>query len=79
MTTDNRLDYLISRVDEACDRLSRLEQQVTDHREQHAQKSVFGRWLLPVVISLLTLTASASTFAIGYHNSGRVTSADHIR
>ena len=79
MTTDNRLDYLISRVDEACDRLARVEQAFADHREQHVAVSGFRRWLLPIIISLLTLTASASTFVIGYHNSGKATSAEHTR
>ena len=79
MTTDNRLDYIIGRVDEACDRLARLEQQVSDHVGEHDRQSVFRRWLLPVVVSLLTLTVSACTFALGYYKSPQTHYADHTK
>ncbi len=58
MTTDNRLDYIIGRVDDACDRLARLEQLMADHISHSAEKSGFWRWALPTALSIGSLLVS---------------------
>ncbi len=62
MTTDNRLDYIIGRLDDVSDRLARLEQLMADHLLHSTEKSVFWRWALPTVLSIGSLIVTVGIF-----------------